>query len=41
MQVEDKLVIAKLLDKIRICKTRNRIVNTEKIRKRNCSKKSK
>ena len=29
MQVEDKLVIAKLLDKIRICKTRNRIVNTE------------
>lgn len=26
---EEKLIIAKLNDKIRLCKTRNRIVNTE------------
>ena len=29
MQNEEKLVIAKLMDKIKICKTRNKIVNTE------------
>lgn len=29
MEIEDKLVIAKLLDKINLCKTRNKIVNTE------------
>ncbi len=29
MEIEDKLVIARLMDKIKICKTRNRIVNTE------------
>ncbi len=27
--VEDKLIVAKLMDKIKICKTRNKIVNTE------------
>ena len=27
--IDDKLIIAKLMDKIRICKTRNKIVNTE------------
>lgn len=29
MEIEDKLVIAKLMDKINLCKTRNKIVNTE------------
>lgn len=29
MQIEDKLIIAKLMDKIKICKTRNKIVHTE------------
>lgn len=29
MQNEEKLVIAKLMDKVKICKTRNKIVNTE------------
>ncbi|MDE5830638.1 MAG: hypothetical protein K2H53_02970 [Clostridia bacterium] len=29
MDIEDKLVIAKLEDKIKLCKTRNKIVNTE------------
>lgn len=29
MEIEDKLVIAKLMDKIKLCKTRNKIVNTE------------
>ena len=29
MEIEDKLIIARLMDKIKICKTRNRIVNTE------------
>lgn len=29
MEIEDKLIIAKLMDKIKICKTRNKIVNTE------------
>ena len=29
MEIEDKLVIAKLIDKINLCKTRNKIVNTE------------
>ena len=27
--IDDKLIIAKLMDKIKICKTRNKIVNTE------------
>ena len=27
--IEDKLIIAKLMDKIKLCKTRNKIVNTE------------
>jgi hypothetical protein len=26
---EEKLIIARLLDKIRLCKTKNKIVNTE------------
>ena len=29
MEIEDKLVIAKLKDKINLCKTKNKIVNTE------------
>lgn len=29
MEIEDKLVIAKLMDKINLCRTRNKIVNTE------------
>src|SRR5699024_2440574 len=29
MQIEDKLIIAKLMDKIKICRTRNKIVHTE------------
>lgn len=29
MKIEDKLTIAKVMDKIKICKTRNKIVNTE------------
>ena len=29
MEVEDKLIIARLKDKINLCKTRNKIVNTE------------
>ena len=29
MEIVDKLVIAKLMDKINLCKTRNKIVNTE------------
>ena len=29
MEIEDKLIIAKLQDKINLCKTRNKIVNTE------------
>ena len=29
MEIEDKLIIAKLKDKINISKTRNKIVNTE------------
>lgn len=29
MQIEEKLIIAKLMDKIKFCKTRNKIVNTE------------
>ena len=31
--INDKLIIAKLLDKIKICKTRNKIVNTEFLNK--------
>lgn len=29
MEIEDKLLIAKVMDKIKLCKTRNKIVNTE------------
>ena len=29
MEIEDKILLAKLMDKIRICKTKNKIVNTE------------
>ena len=29
MEIEDKLIIAKLMDKINLCKTRNKVVNTE------------
>lgn len=29
MEIEEKMLIAKLMDKIKICKTRNKIVNTE------------
>ena len=29
MEIEEKLIVAKLMDKIKICKTRNKIVNTE------------
>lgn len=29
MEIEDRLVLAKLMDKIELCKTRNKIINTE------------
>jgi len=29
MEIEEKLLIAKLVDKIRICRTKNKIINTE------------
>ena len=29
MEIEDKLILAKLMDKIKICKTKNKIVNSE------------
>ena len=29
MEIEDKLIIAKVIDKVNFCKTRNKIVNTE------------
>jgi len=29
MEIENKLIIAKLMDKINLCKTRKRVVNTE------------
>lgn len=29
MEIEEKLIIAKVMDKVKICKTKNKIVNTE------------